>query len=422
MAVNKVTGNSEIATSDELARGECHTGIPIAKASEDWLSSCVHCGFCLESCPTYRLTGDENNSPRGRLRLWRQEAEGRLPIDAWTQFYTSECVGCMACETACPANVPYAKILEQVRQQQLRDKRSRVPWKLRIASALVTRPALLNHLMAPVRLARRLNLLRHRFLFTGCPAVGQSTQQYARDLVDKHRPTGPRVALLTGCLMESVFREINFATVRVLVENNIAVFVPTGQSCCGAFQEHLGYPDDHALRASNRQAFEQLDVEAVISNSSGCGLALKKSLSDAVRVCDLTTYLGEREIVSRVRPKNDSTRVYVDLPCHLIHGQRVSEIPAKVLDATGYRWELALHARDCCGSGGTYNLQKPENSRQILARKSSFLDQAEGAPVVLATSNHVCMMQWYSAGSTGLVKRSFDVRHIAQLLDPGDQF
>ena len=422
MSVKSSSEDFESANGDHLVHGESTVGAPTVKANDDWLSSCVHCGFCLESCPTYRLTGDENNSPRGRLRLWREEAEGRLPIDAWTAFYTSECVGCLACETACPANVPYAKILEQVRQQQLQDNRSRVPWKLRIAAALVKRPAILNYLMAPVRMARRLNILRHRFLFTGCPAVGQSTAQYARDLVAKHRPTGPRVALLTGCLMEGVFREINFATVRVLVENNIAVIVPNGQSCCGAFQEHLGLPDGHALREQNRRAFERLDVEAVICNASGCGLALRESLPGTVRVCDLTTYLGEREIASRVRSRNDSTRVYVDLPCHLIHGQKVSEIPARVLDATGYRWELALHARDCCGSGGTYNLQKPENSRQILAKKSSFLEQAEGDPIVLATSNHVCMMQWFSAGSTGLVKRSFDVRHIAQLLDPGEEF
>jgi glycolate oxidase iron-sulfur subunit len=107
----------------------------------------------------------------------------------------------------------------------------------------------------------------------------------------------------------------------------------------------------------------------------------------------------------------------VDLPCHLVHGQKLDGIPSKVLDATGYRWELAPQARDCCGSGGVYNLQQPENAREILARKSSFLNGAAGEPVILATSNHVCMMQWNSAKSGDLVRRPFQVRHVIQLLD-----
>jgi glycolate oxidase iron-sulfur subunit len=112
----------------------------------------------------------------------------------------------------------------------------------------------------------------------------------------------------------------------------------------------------------------------------------------------------------------------VDLPCHLVHGQKAAGIPANVLDATGYRWELAPKAKDCCGSGGVYNIQKPENAQQILADKSAFLNAAEGAPVILGTSNHVCMMQWHIAGATGLVTRPYEVRHIIQLLDPGENF
>jgi glycolate oxidase iron-sulfur subunit len=112
----------------------------------------------------------------------------------------------------------------------------------------------------------------------------------------------------------------------------------------------------------------------------------------------------------------------VDLPCHLIHGQKQDGIPAKVLDATGYRWELAPAARDCCGSGGIYNIQKPENAREILTRKSDFLNTAAGEPVILATSNHVCMMQWNSARADQLVTRPFQVQHVIQLLDPGAEF
>ncbi len=409
--------NSIATTSPGTAGPVGHT----ASHDSDLLASCVHCGFCLEVCPTYKLTGDENNSPRGRLRLWREEAEGRLEQDPWTDFYTSECVGCLACESACPANVPYGEIFEQVRHQHVATKRSRPPLVLRLAAALATRQGLFNLVMLPARLLRSAGLLKHRFLFDGQPAAVESTAAYAKRLMEQHRPTGPRVAFLTGCLMESVFREINFATIRVLIESNVQVVIPPNQGCCGAFQEHTGLDGVDALRAQNRQAFGSLQVDAVVSNSSGCGLALGKSLKDQHEVRDVLGFLGELGPVAR--PSRDAgARVYVDLPCHLVHGQKAPGIPANVLNATGYQWSLAPQARDCCGSGGVYNIQKPENSREILARKSAFLNDAAGDPVILATSNHVCMMQWNSAKSGGLVNRPYSVKHVIQLLDPGPEF
>ena len=171
------------------------------------------------------------------------------------------------------------------------------------------------------------------------------------------------------------------------------------------------------LQQQNRQAFGSLNVDAIVSNSSGCGLALGKALEGQFPVRDVLSFLGEIGPVQRPR-RPETARVYVDLPCHLIHGQKVAGIPTNVLDATGYQWELAPQARDCCGSGGVYNIQKPENSREILARKSAFLNEAEGDPVILATSNHVCMMQWNSARTAGTVNRPFTVRHVIQLLDP----
>ena len=246
-------------------------------------------------------------------------------------------------------------------------------------------------------------------------------ENYARELMEQHRPTGPRVAFLTGCLMEAAFREINFATVRVLIENNVQVVIPEEQTCCGAFQEHTGLPGVERLHAQNRRAFLPLDVDAVVSNSSGCGYSLGKSLAPDRPVRDVLAFLGELGPVRRERP-GSRARLYVDLPCHLVHGQKSPGIPQNVLDATGYHWELAPNARDCCGSGGVYNIQKPENARAILAGKSAFLNEAEGAPVILGTSNHVCMMQWHSAGATGLVTRPYEVRHVIQLLDPGAGF
>ncbi len=384
---------------------------------KDLLSTCVHCGFCLEVCPTYLLTGDENNSPRGRLRLWREEAAGRLERDPQTDFYTSECVGCLACESACPAGVAYGDIFEQTRRDHVDAGRFHPKLELRAASLAVQYPALFNLATLPARGLRRLGMLPHPLVFPGNPALLETTAAYARRLMEKKRPTGPRVALLTGCLMEAMFREINFATVRVLLENNVQVVIPEDQGCCGAFQEHTGLGGAEELREQNRRAFSPLDVDVVVSNSAGCGFALKKSLNGEKEFRDVLGFLGEIGPVRRERPSGDQTRVYVDLPCHLVHGQKVDGIPANVLDATGLRWELAPCAKDCCGSGGIYNIQKPGNAHEILARKSAFLKEAEGDPVILATSNHVCMMQWNSAKS--LVKRPFQVRHVIQLLDPG---
>lgn len=392
------------------------------EAPSSHFSNCTHCGFCLAVCPTYKLTGDENNSPRGRLRLWSEEAAGRLPRDKWTDFYTEECVGCLACETACPATVPYGQIFERIRHDHVTTGRSHPGPVLRLAAALVTAPFWFNLALLPARLLRRCGLAWPPLLFPGRPPLLQSSAAYAAELMRLRKPTGPRVALLTGCLMEAMFREINFATIRVLIENNVRVVIPEHQGCCGAFQEHTGLGDAAALGARNRKAFGSVEVDAIVCNSSGCGYALGKSLAPDRPVRDVLAFLGDLGPVRRQREPTDATRVYVDLPCHLVHGQKSPGIPAAVLDATGYRWELAPNARDCCGSGGVYNLQKPENARAILAGKAAFLNEAEGAPVVLATSNHVCMMQWNSAGKSGLVKRPYEVRHVIQLLDPGECF
>ncbi len=390
-------------------------------SERDLLTSCVHCGFCLEVCPTYQLSGDENNSPRGRLRLWREESEGRLAADPWTVEYTKDCVGCLACEPACPANVPYGEILEQTRHQQVSTGRVRPAAALRLAAWLAARPGLFGLAMIPMRLLRRWTAIPHRQMFAGRPSITLTTAQYAQRLMAEHQPTGPRVALLTGCLMEAVFREINFATVRVLIENNVQVVIPGDQGCCGAMQEHLGLDGVDALREQNRSVFRAASVDAVVANSSGCGLATGKALSGDLPVKDVLSFLGEIGLTGRAQ-RERRARVYVDLPCHLVHGQRSPGIPAAVLDATGYAWSLAPQAKDCCGSGGVYHLQRPENSREILEKKSAFLNTAAGDPVILATSNHVCMMQWASAGRSGLVTRPYDVKHVIQLLDPGEQF
>jgi glycolate oxidase iron-sulfur subunit len=382
-------------------------------------SNCTHCGLCLPVCPTYQQSGDENNSPRGRLRLWSEEAAGRLPADPWTDFYSAQCLGCLACESACPAHVPYGQLFERTRHEQASAGRFRPRLPLRLAAALLRRGRLLDLALSPLRLWRRLGLPLHPLLPPGHPALWQDSASYAAALMQRHRPNGPRVALLTGCLTEAALREINFATLRVLIENNCQVVVPRQQVCCGAMLEHSGQDGVEALRQRNRDAFASLEVEAVLSNAAGCGFALQKTLQPEIAVRDVLSFLAELGPKRRQRAANDGRRLHVDLPCHLLHGQRQGGIAPSVLDATGLPWALAPMAAECCGSGGVYNVQQPAEARAILQRKAAFLEQAAGDPPVLATANPVCMMQWHSARSLGLVNRHFEVRHVLELLDPG---
>ncbi len=374
------------------------------------LSSCIHCGLCLGSCPTYQLTGDENNSPRGRLAHWRAMQEGRLQPSPKTDFYLNECVGCLTCETACPAQVPYGKILHQVRRE--RDAQGKPsPWWLRLAAQAVHFPAWFSAALMPARLLRKMGGAGSPYIFPGRPPVLQSSASYAREIMAQLRPTGPLVALLSGCLMEGLFREINFATIRVLAAHNVRVIVPEGQTCCGALHEHTGLKGAEHSAEVNRAAFDQTGVDAVIANSAGCGLTLQHSLKTPV--LDIHRFLAE--IGPRQGNGVAADHIYVDLPCHLVHGQKEPGIPETVLNAIGTPWSLAPMAYECCGSGGVYNQLKPENAREILRRKSAFLDESPHGRNILASSNHVCLMQWHSAHQ--LVRRPFRVAHVIQLLD-----
>ena len=387
-----------------------------ASVPEPYFSNCTHCGFCLAVCPTYQMTGDESNSPRGRIRLWTDEQNGKIPADGWTDHYTAECVGCLACETACPAGVPYGHLFEQTRHSLVQQHRHEPGPLLRLTAALAGKPSLMNIAALPIRMARRSGVPIHPLMPPGTPPLLESTAAYAQRLVQQRQPKGPKVALLTGCLMESVFREINFATVRVLVEHGCRVEVPHDQTCCGAFQDHTGIGDTRSLQLKNHKAFSEPSFDFIVSNSSGCGYALSKALSPSTKVIDVLRLLSQIG-VRATRQRHPDARLYVDVPCHLIHGQKVS-IPTDVLDATGVPWEFAPNATDCCGSGGVYNIEKPDNARSMLRSKAEFLEHASGSPVILGTSNHVCMMQWHSAGVLGMVHRPFLTRHIIQLLDP----
>lgn len=379
------------------------------------LLNCVHCGICLDTCPTYRLTGDENNSPRGRLAVWRALAENRLSPSAVTDHYLEECVGCLACETACPAKVPYGEMLIEQKLARAQNGLS-VDWRLKKIAALVKYPRLFQVAGLPVRLLRSMGIRAHKQLPVGDPAIGESTANYAVRMNERHAPTGARVALFTGCMMESVFREINFATVRVLIANGFRVVVPDGQTCCGAIHEHAGLLGKDALDQQNRAAFDGLGFAAILTNAAGCGLSLAHCIkSETQDILMFLNSLGELRQGQAVTDKTDF--VYLDLPCHLYHGRKVHTPPEKVLAAIGLPWALAPDAERCCGSGGAYMVTHEKNANAIIDEKSSFLRETPHAAPTLATMNHVCLMQWSAAQSRGSIKKNVRIAHLVELLD-----
>jgi glycolate oxidase iron-sulfur subunit len=369
------------------------------------LLNCVHCGLCLDECPTYRASGEEANSPRGRLALWRAEWEGRLTPGPETDHYTDQCVGCLACVSACPANVPYGDLLLQRRAEQA--ARGAGPdWRVRVLTPLLRHLTLFNALALPLRWGRRLGLRLHRLLPPGPAPVFQGTAAYAAEVNARLKPQGPTVALLTGCLMDAAFREVNAATVRVLAVNGYRVAVPPDQGCCGAVAEHGGLTDEKArLDAVNQRAFAGADL--VLTNSSGCGLSLRHALGAKQR--DLIDFLNGAGLKRGADLGWEG--VLYDFPCHAYHGLGLKTPPAALFQAAGLegRWALAPEAERCCGSGGAYAETQKGSSLAILAEKEALLG-ARAATATLVTGNHVCMMQWSQI-------EGLKVLHAVQVLD-----
>jgi glycolate oxidase iron-sulfur subunit len=393
---------------------------------------CVHCGLCLSSCPTYRVSGREQSSPRGRVYLMRGVAEGRLPLGGLMRDEAQLCLGCRACETACPSGVQYGAMLEQtrglVREAGLRRDaagrleslllRRLVPHRRRLGFAFdllaLAQFFYLDRLLLPLLPER---LRRAKRLVPQVPPLHQRRARPSLLRADGERRG--RVGFLAGCVMPELFPEVNAATLRVLARNGFEVVVPPAQRCCGALQAHAGLGDTAAeLARANVAAFA--DVDFVVTNSAGCGAALRDAghwlpgsgepLAAMTRdVCELLDEVGLRAPAGRV-----DARVCYDDPCHLLHGQRVGDAPRRLLAAIP-GVELVPHADPgaCCGAAGTYNLTQPEMSRAVLARKLDAL--ADAYPEIVATGNPGCIMQLRA----GLAERSlpFEVRHPIELLD-----
>ncbi|MBI4234426.1 MAG: 4Fe-4S dicluster domain-containing protein [Chloroflexi bacterium] len=422
------------------ARNSAFSG-PDAPAEED-LSKCVHCGLCLDQCPTYLETGLETESPRGRIALMRAASEGRVTLTKGVLEHWGLCLQCRACEAACPSGVPYGRLMEYTRSQVLKN-RPGSPW-VRLArwlafSALLPYPSRLRLLGAALRLYQRtglqtllrrsgvLRLLRLRDAEGLLPSLPGRFFQASGQVYPAEGQRRYRVGLLAGCVMPLAHAGTMEAAVRVLTRNGCEVVVPAGQTCCGALNLHAG--ERRAARRMairNIQSFLAAEVDYVIVAAAGCGSSMKEYpelLRDSremreqaerfsERVRDITEFLAALPLEPPAG-KLPQRVTYQD-SCHLAHAQRVTSAPRLLLKAIlGLEMVEMQHPALCCGAAGSYQLLQRAMSRQLLDSKMREV-KATGAGVI-ATANPGCVLQL----EQGVRRARLTARvcHVIDLLD-----
>jgi glycolate oxidase iron-sulfur subunit len=406
------------------------------------INDCVHCGFCLPTCPTYLLWGEEMDSPRGRIYLMKEWLEGELMTDTMVRHFDL-CLGCMACVTACPSGVQYNKLIEVTRQQvEHCHQRSREDRLFReLIFRLFPYPRRLQLAIAPLMLYQRFGLravLQRNGLMDRLPARLRMMESLLPDLPIQRetvpRWTSPRgqqrrtVGVLLGCIQRVFFPQVNAATVRVLAADGCAVAVPVGQGCCGALSLHAGREAEaQAFARRTIDVFDRAGVETVVVNVAGCGSAMKEYdylLRDdpayaerarrfSAKVRDLAELLHELGPRAERHPL-PITVVYHDA-CHLAHAQQIREQPRALLRQIP---ELEIkevpHERDiCCGSAGIYNLVEPGPAMELGERKARNVLRA-GAQL-LVTANPGCILQ--IRASLARLGTMLPMAHIAEVLD-----
>jgi glycolate oxidase iron-sulfur subunit len=391
------------------------------------LDACVHCGFCLQACPTYLATGDEADSPRGRIELMRALERGELAAtDSALAFHLDRCLGCRACEPVCPSGVGYGAGLESARER-LATQRG-VPLVARLALAALTTPGLSGLIFSIARAFRATGLPsllagwgRVRFAMGMLAATQDRGGRAVADRSGRSAPSLPAPAasvppqpaqLFRGCVMNGLFSHVHAATIRTLTVNGYVVREVPGQVCCGALHAHAGLPAAaQALARVNQIAFGDGDTPIIV-NSAGCGAMLKQYQPRfAARVRDVTELLAARGPAPGAPLP---LRVVYDAPCHLLHAQGVAEPPLAVLRAVpGIELRETADSAQCCGSAGLYTLLEPELSRAVLAPKLALL--LDAPPDVLATGNPGCVMQ-LGAGLRA-AGAAVAARHPVELLD-----
>jgi len=404
------------------------------------MDKCVHCGFCLQTCPSYLVLGQETDSPRGRIYAMRAGLDGRVQLTAPVVEHFDTCLGCMACETACPSGVRYAPLIEQTRA--LVEDGYRRAWSERLfrTALFATLPyawrlrllALPLLVVQPLRKATgllRMLPARLRSLIQLSPDVRLGTiasETWAFTGASGERRL--RVGLLTGCVQRAFFAGVNQATARVLSAEGCDVIAPRTQGCCGALALHAGEPDQaRAFARALISRFEHLEIDAIAVNAAGCGSAMKeyghlladdpfwadRAAAFARKVKDVTEVLTMIGPPRAVRSPLNITVAYHDA-CHLGHAQGIRREPRELLNSIpGLTVVPVAEAEICCGSAGIFNLTQPEMAAQLGRRKATNL--SDPRPDLVVTSNPGCILQIRAAaGEQGF---TYKVAHIVELLD-----
>ena len=413
--------------------------------SLDDLNNCIHCGFCLPVCPTYIATGQELESPRGRLHLISALLEGRIDASDRTLGHLDLCLQCRACETACPSAVPYGRIMEDARASLLAapEERPRAwTWRTRLLREVLARPRRLRFALGLGRLYSRSGLQwlvrgpvgralpqRLRTLEAGAPSLRDAPYRRSGTLAAAKGPGAPsaRVALLLGCIHGELYPRMHEATVQVLAHTGAEVVAPPQQVCCGALHSHAGDAETaRALARRNIAAFEAAEVDAVIVNAAGCGAAMKeygrllrhdeawaaRAERFAAGVRDVLEYVAEADFAHDLGHVDRA--VTVQDACHLAHAQGIREAPRVILEAIpGVELREQLTPDRCCGSAGIYALAQREMSSTVLAAKMAEIDDT-GADEI-CTSNPGCTMQ-IEIGVRQSERPERLVRHTIELL------
>ncbi len=413
------------------------------KPSYDDYARCVHCGLCLNNCPTYKLWGLEADSPRGRIRQMVLVDQGRLPLAESFVSHIDRCLDCRACETACPSGVEYGKLVEAARAQIERNYRR--PFFSRITRDFVFRRLLPypNRIAAIARalrmyqrsglqsLARATGILRVLGLADRERLLPPIDRKFFFSQLGKTYPAvGPgraRVALFAGCIAQVSFSALHEATIRVLTANGCEVVVPSGQTCCGALAAHAGVRDSaRSLAQTNLDVFLRDGFDAIITNAAGCGSTLKeyeqlfasgteersKAHAFEKKMRDVTEFLAEFGLSAHLGTL--PLRVTYQDSCHLLHGQKIREAPRKLLRAIpGVELVEMVKSDYCCGSAGSYNVTETEASLEILAEKMKHA-RATDAPIIV-TANPGCLLQMRAGAEIHGTNQ--EVLHVIELLD-----
>ncbi|ODU46669.1 MAG: glycolate oxidase iron-sulfur subunit [Thiobacillus sp. SCN 63-374] len=400
---------------------DSYRNTPDGEVAERILRSCVHCGFCLATCPTYQVLGNELDSPRGRIYLMKQVLEGATPT-AKTQLHLDRCLTCRNCETTCPSGVEYGKLLD-IGRHLVEEKVGRGVTETAVRSALkrgLGTPLIFN---SALKLGQRVRGLMPGFLKTRVPPAEKAGEWPA----PRH---ARRMLVLQGCVQPGIKPNINSATARVLDRIGISLIAASEVGCCGALAHHLNDTED-SLAAARRNIdawLPHLDagVEAIVMTASGCGVMVKDYgwllrndpayAEKAVRVSAATKDLSEILVAEAAALKSltphpsplTPKRIAYHPPCTLQHGQKLSGGVEALLSDAGFELTPVAEKHLCCGSAGTYSILQPEIANQLKARKLGHLQA--GDPELIVTANIGCLTHLQSGSG-------IPVKHWVELLD-----